>query len=137
MVGLTCMKKPRDLLPAAIAAGCDMFLFFNDMDEDFGYMLDGYRNGVITQARLQEALERILGLKAKLGLHKKSPDQLVPPKEVMETVVGCAAHRAMAKEISDRAFSRCSTARMDPPQPRRWQSGWRTGAFPWKFIWTP
>jgi beta-N-acetylhexosaminidase len=105
MVGLTCMKKRRDLLPAAIAAGCDMFLFFNDMDEDFGYMLDGYRHGVITEARLQEALERILGLKAKLGLHRKSPDQLVPPKEVMETVVGCAAHRAMAKEISDRAVT--------------------------------
>ena len=38
MVGLTCMMKRCDVLPRAIAAGCDMFLFFNDMDEDFGYM---------------------------------------------------------------------------------------------------
>ncbi|WP_342777268.1 hypothetical protein [Homoserinimonas aerilata] len=36
-----------------------MFLFFRNTDEDFDYMLDGYRNGVITEERLQEALERI------------------------------------------------------------------------------
>ena len=64
MVGLTSAMKRRDLVPATIAAGCDMFLFFRNADEDFRYMLDGYRNGVITEARLQEALERILGLKA-------------------------------------------------------------------------
>ena len=40
----------RDLVPATIAAGCDMFLFFRNPEEDFGYMLDGYRNGVITAA---------------------------------------------------------------------------------------
>ena len=69
MVGLTSAMPRRDLVPAAIAAGCDMFLFLRNADEDFGYMLDGVRNGVITEARLQEALERILGLKASLGLH--------------------------------------------------------------------
>ena len=35
MVGLTCRMKRSDVLPAAIAAGVDMFLFFNEMDEDF------------------------------------------------------------------------------------------------------
>ena len=60
MVGLTSAMRRRELVPATIAAGCDMFLFFRNADEDFGYMLDGDRNGVITEARLQEALERIL-----------------------------------------------------------------------------
>ena len=50
MVGLTQAMKRRDLVPATIAAGCDMFLFFRNPDEDFRYMLDGYRNGVITEA---------------------------------------------------------------------------------------
>ena len=105
MVGLTCMKKRADLLPAAIAAGCDMFLFFNDLDEDFGFMLEGYKKGVITEARLQDALERILGLKARLGLHRAALEQMVPPPEVMERVVGCPEHRAMAREIAQRSVT--------------------------------
>ena len=34
-------------------------------------MMEGYRKGIITDDRLLDALKRILGLKAKLGLHKK------------------------------------------------------------------
>ena len=45
MLGLTSAMKRRDLVPTTIAAGCDMFLFFRDADEDFRYMLDGYRDG--------------------------------------------------------------------------------------------
>ena len=33
MVGMTNRMKRADMLPAAINAGCDMFLFFNDPDE--------------------------------------------------------------------------------------------------------
>ena len=105
MVGLTCMMKRRDVLPHAIAAGCDMFLFFNDMDEDFGYMMDGYKNGIITEERLQEALERILGLKARLGLHKKKPADIMPPREDVARVVGCEEHKAMAREVSEHAVT--------------------------------
>ncbi len=105
MVGLTCMMKRRDLLPAAIAAGCDMFLFFNDLDEDFGYMMDGYKNGVITEERLQEALERILGLKAHMKLHKLTLEQMIPPVSVMEETLGCAEHKAMAKEIAEKCVT--------------------------------
>ena len=68
MVGLTCRMKRSDMIPAAIAAGCDMFLFFNDMDEDFASMMNGYKNGVITDERLDDALHRILALKAHMGL---------------------------------------------------------------------
>ena len=70
MIGLTQAMKRRDLVPATIAAGCDMFLFFRNPAEDFQYMLDGYRNGVITEQRLQEALERILGAQ---GLPRPAP----------------------------------------------------------------
>lgn len=105
MVGMTCMMKRCEMLPRAIASGCDMFLFFNDMDEDFGYMMDGYKNGIITEERLQEALERILGLKARLGLNKKAGKDLIPPKADVYKVVGCAEHKAMAAEISDHAIT--------------------------------
>ncbi|MFN8512967.1 MAG: glycoside hydrolase family 3 N-terminal domain-containing protein [Chloroflexia bacterium] len=104
MVGLTSAKRRRDQVPGAIAAGCDMFLFFQNAEEDFRYMLDGYREGVITEARLQEALERILGLKASLGLHATPREALVPGPEALG-VVGCDAHRAVAAEIADKTVT--------------------------------
>ena len=56
MLGMTATMKRKDILPTAIAAGCDLFLFFNDPDEDFAWMMEGYKNGVITEERLEEAL---------------------------------------------------------------------------------
>ena len=81
MLGMTSAMRREDYVPQAIAAGCDMFLFFNNIEEDFGFMLNGYKNGVITEERLQDALERILGLKAKLGLHKAKEDGTLSLKE--------------------------------------------------------
>lgn len=71
MVAMTDRMTRREMLPLAINAGCDMFLFFNDPKEDFTTMLEAYRSGVISQQRMQEALERILGLKAHLALHRQ------------------------------------------------------------------
>lgn len=104
MIGLTSAMKRRDLVPATIAAGCDMFLFFRNADEDFRAMLDGYHNGVITEKRLHEALERILGLKASLGLHATPREALVPGPEAL-AVVGSAAHRAIAAATADKTVT--------------------------------
>ena len=105
MVGLTCRMRRRDLMPAAIAAGIDMFLFFNDMDEDFEAMKQGYLDGRITEERLSDALHRILALKAHMGLHKKAKTELVPPKSRMQEIIGCEEHKAMQREISDKSVT--------------------------------
>ncbi len=102
MVGLTQAMKRRDLVPATIAAGCDMFLFFRNPDEDFQYMLDGYKSGIITETRLEDALRRILGLKASLGLHAR--EELVPPVEALE-VIGSDSHKAVAADIADKTVT--------------------------------
>ncbi|WP_159829769.1 gluconokinase, GntK/IdnK-type [Arthrobacter sp. 9AX] len=104
MVGLTQAMKRKDLVPATIAAGCDMFLFFRNPAEDFQYMLDGYKSGVISEQRLHDALRRILGLKASLGLHRKAPSDLVPPAEAL-AVIGSEAHRAIAADIADKTVT--------------------------------
>ena len=70
MLGMSSAMRREDYVPQSIAAGCDMFLFFNNIEEDYGFMMNGYKNGVITEERLQDALERILGFKATIGLHK-------------------------------------------------------------------
>ncbi|MDR6687445.1 beta-N-acetylhexosaminidase [Arthrobacter sp. 1088] len=104
MVGLTQAMKRCDLVPATIAAGCDMFLFFRNPDEDFQYMVDGYKSGVITEARLHDALRRILGLKATLGLHRIERERLVPSAEAL-AVIGSDAHRAIAADVADKTVT--------------------------------
>ncbi len=105
MLGLTGAMSRSKLIPTSIAAGCDLFLFFNDPDEDFGYMMDGYKEGIITEERLQEALERILGLKASLGLHKKAKTEILLPKEEALAKVGLPENKALFKQVADNAIT--------------------------------
>lgn len=58
MVGITGRMACRDFLPGAVAAGCDMFMFFNDPEEDLAWMMEGYRVCVITEGRLAEGAPR-------------------------------------------------------------------------------
>ena len=105
MVGMTNQMKRKDMLPLAINSGCDMFLFFNDPDEDFASMLDAYRSGVISEARMTEALTRILGLKAAMGLNKKTLDQLCPSEEVMQAALDNAEFKALSPAVSRDALT--------------------------------
>lgn len=103
MIGMFGASVPRkEQVPGAIAAGCDMFLFFNDREEDFGYMMEGYKNGTITEERLNDALHRILGVKAALNLHiLQKEGRLMPPKENL-SIVGCAEHHKKSAEMADK-----------------------------------
>ncbi|MEE1030902.1 MAG: glycoside hydrolase family 3 N-terminal domain-containing protein [Ruminococcus sp.] len=101
MVAMTNRMKRAEMLPTCINAGCDMFLFFNDPDEDFNTMLNAYKTGVINEERMTEALTRILGLKAHMGMHKKSVDELVPAPEYLKEAVGKPEYKAIQKAVSD------------------------------------
>ena len=105
MVGMTNQMKRKDMLPAAINAGCDMFLFFNDPDEDYATMLDAYKSGIITEARMTEALTRILGLKAAMGLNKKAKEDLCPKAEDLASVLQNPEFKAVAPAISKDALT--------------------------------
>lgn len=105
MVAMTSAMKRSEMLPTAIAAGSDLFLFFNDPDEDFGYMMEGYKNGIITEERLEEALTRILGTKAALGLHKKVKTEIMQPKEDAMAKIGLPENKAIAAEVADKAIT--------------------------------
>ena len=104
MVGLTGAMKRSDILPTAIAAGCDMFLFTNDYDEDLQYMQNGYERGIITDERLTDALRRILGLKAHLNLHRIAKDKIVPTEEQLKNI-GSTEFQNIAAEVSDKAIT--------------------------------
>lgn len=99
MVGMTNRMTRKEMLPLSINAGCDMFLFFNDPDEDYNTMLEAYKNGTISEERMEEALTRILGLKAHLGLNKLAKEDIVPPVEALATL-GKEEHKLASEAIS-------------------------------------
>ena len=105
MVGMTNRMKRADMLPAAINAGCDMFLFFNDPQEDFDTMLNAYKNGIITEERMVEALTRILGLKAAKGMHKTPKEELCGSDEALKEALSNPEFKAIAPAISKDALT--------------------------------
>lgn len=105
MLGMTSAMRREDYVPQSIAAGCDMFLFFNDIEEDYMFMMNGYKNGVITEERMTDALRRILGLKAKLNLHvKKAEGTLLKDKSELD-VIGCDKHLEMRADAADKGIT--------------------------------
>jgi beta-N-acetylhexosaminidase len=101
MVGFCCAIDRRTAVPMSIECGCDMFLFNKDLDEDYGYMLEGYQKGLLSEERLEEAILRILATKAALKLHnKKSNGTLVPGTQAL-SVLKCEEHDIWAKECAD------------------------------------
>ena len=85
-----------------IACGADIFLFNRNIKEDLEYMQAGVREGVITKERLDEAVCRILALKAALKLYKQTEDIKL---EDALPVLGCEEHTTWAKEIADQAIT--------------------------------
>ena len=104
MVAMTDRMKRSEMLPASINAGCDMFLFFNDPDEDYNTMLEAYRSGKISEERMTEALTRILGLKAHMGLHKKAKDELVSRAD-LASAIGKEEYKTASFAISRDALT--------------------------------
>ena len=102
MSGFT-IPMPRALsVPTSIANGADVFLFTRNMAEDVKFMKEGLKNGIITEERLNEAVTRILGMKAALGLDKPQPEYTI---EEAEKHIGTEEHHAWAKECADRAVT--------------------------------
>ena len=105
MVGMTNQMKRVDMLPTAINAGCDMFLFFNDPAEDFATMLNAYKTGIISEARMVEALTRILGLKAAMGLNKKAKEEICPSADALPAALQNPEFKAYSSQISKDALT--------------------------------
>ena len=105
MVGFTAAMPREKAIPTAIEAGADMILFNKDLDEDYRFLLAGIESGLLTEARLDEAVTRILATKAALRLHEKQKTGTLVPGTEELGVVGCEKHRAWAKEVADKAVT--------------------------------
>lgn len=106
MAGLGCAMSRKDALPQCINAGCDMILFAKNTEEDLGYIRSAVQNGIISEERLDEAVIRILALKAALGLpEKRRGGTLTADRDKIKAVVGCAEHLAIAKTVADESIT--------------------------------
>lgn len=102
MAGIMIPMERKDAVPYSIACGADIFLFNRNIKEDLEYMRAGVANGVITSERLDEAVCRILALKAALKLH--IPTEPYNSDDALK-VLSCEEHINWAKEIADQAIT--------------------------------
>lgn len=78
MAGVTSFMDTTDAKIELLRAGNDVILFTNDPERHFSAVLEAVRSGRIPAARFAEAVTRVLGLKARLGLHRPAPLPQIP-----------------------------------------------------------
>jgi beta-N-acetylhexosaminidase len=79
MAGVTSFMDVVEAKIEIVNAGNDMILFSNAPERHFGAVLEAVQSGRIPRARFADAVLRILGLKAKLGLHRGEELPPLPP----------------------------------------------------------
>ncbi|MEM9424393.1 MAG: glycoside hydrolase family 3 N-terminal domain-containing protein [Spirochaetota bacterium] len=97
MAGLRSMGKEADILPLVIENGCDMYLFANDNREEFDLLLRSAQSGKISEARLEESVLRVLGLKASIKLHQKE----YPSIDTVKRTLDSAERKTWGKQVAD------------------------------------
>lgn len=100
MAGMGDWGNRDEVLPEVIIAGCDVILFSDDANGDLMRLVKAVADGRLTQDRVDEAVTRVLALKAALGLHKERPEVSLD-----------AATGAMAT-TENRSIAKAATARV-------------------------
>lgn len=123
MGGLTSWMDREEAVPAVIEEGCDVFLFSRNAAADMALMMKGLRERRLTEDRLEEAVTRMLTLKARLGLHRRSVDERIGSVEQVRAALCTPAHLAVAEEAAGRALTLVkdvpSLLPLDPSRHRR------------------
>jgi beta-N-acetylhexosaminidase len=105
MAGLGSFSGRAEHVPQVIENGCDVFLFCVNEQEDIRHMENGLRSGALSEERLEDAVTRILGMKAALGLHRMSLDQRILPLEKARAVVRMNDHLEIARAAAAKSVT--------------------------------
>lgn len=114
MLGYYAMPRTQAIVQS-IRSGCDLILGISNVEEDVATIKAAIQDGRISEDCLRDAIYRILGTKASIGLHVlQAEGKLVPPVEAL-SVVGCEQHRQWAVEASDAAITLVKDVRHELP----------------------
>ncbi len=101
MIGFNTFMPRQEAIPASIAAGCDMILFNKDIREDYQAVRDAIADGRLSMERVDEAVTRILAMKAAMNLPEMLKAGTIVAGEEELACVSCAEHMEWAKECAD------------------------------------
>lgn len=122
MMGFNTYLPRKDALPQAINAGCDMILFNKDIREDYSFVREAVAKGVISKERLEEAVTRVLAMKAAMGLFEKKEAGSLVPSEAGLDVISCDEHKAWTKECANKAVTLVKdTQKLLPISPKKYK----------------
>ncbi|CDO37910.1 glycoside hydrolase family 3 protein [Novosphingobium sp. KN65.2] len=140
MGGLNAWCERAEVVPAVIENGCDVFLFSRDAAGDKRLMLDGLRQGLLSEERLEAAVDKVLSLKARLGLHRREPSDLLPPLDDARKILRQPENMAQVNATNAQAITLVKDTQellpIDPARHRRIavvvEEGWNfvSGALP-------
>jgi beta-N-acetylhexosaminidase len=105
MAGLTSFATRAELVPGVIESGCDIFLFCTNLEADIGHMEAGLKSGALSEQRLEDAITRILGMKAALGLHRKSVSERIKPLDEIRAMISNPAHASASQKVADQSVT--------------------------------
>ncbi len=141
MHAITRMLPPALAAARAVTAGHDVVLHSPDDRAALAGVGAAVADGTIGMAQLDGSVRRVLEAKARLGLHRRSRVDL----DALPEIVGTRAHRAVAREVSERSITLIRDAAGDVPLRTArdgtilylsvldYPSGWGVGA-PSRFV---
>ena len=136
MRAVSALVPPGEAAARAVAAGHDVVLHSPADAAAFDALRAAVSAGRIGEDRIDRSVRRILGAKARLGLHRQRRVSL----DSLPAVVGTRAHRAVARDISARSLTliRDDARHVPLPTPRTgsvlylsvldYPAGWGIGA---------
>jgi beta-N-acetylhexosaminidase len=142
MAAITRMATPGQAAVRAVKAGIDVILDSPDSAAAAAAIVAAVKSGEIPRERVEQSARRILGAKARLGLHRTRTVNL----DAVPLTVGGRKHDAVARAVSERSITLIKDARNSVPLPTPrtggvlylsvldYPSGWRIAAPSRKMI---
>lgn len=113
MGGYTMAMERSASIPASIMAGIDMIVFTPDFYADLKYLEDALADGRLTMERVDEAVMRILALKAKVALSSKAGEEVVCSKDDVKRWAAECADKAVTLVKNKRNILPVAAGRYD------------------------